>query len=77
MNVNCSSPVISSLVPAAIPNLDFHLSFIRGKGQNKEHLIDYEFTTYDIFCLGCCTVVGVWYLFKKVCLSYLEYSRII
>ncbi|CAH1393280.1 unnamed protein product [Nezara viridula] len=59
------SPVISSLVPAAIPNLDFHLTFVRGKGQNKEHLIDYEFTTYDIFCLGCCTVVGVWYLFKK------------
>lgn len=59
------SPVISSLVPAAIPKIPFHLKFVRGKDAEAEYLIDYQFTSHDVVCLCCCSVVGVWYLLKK------------
>lgn len=57
-----ASPVISSLVPATVPNIPFHLMFTYNK---TERLVDYEFTTYDIICLLCCSLVGVWYIFEK------------
>ncbi|RZF32948.1 hypothetical protein LSTR_LSTR000818 [Laodelphax striatellus] len=59
------SPVISSLVPAAIPNIPFHLQFSKGKDEEKSDIIDYNFTSHDIFCLICCSVVGAWYLQEK------------
>nr|BAN21195.1 signal peptide peptidase [Riptortus pedestris] len=59
------SPVISSLVPAAIPKVPFHALFVRGKGSEAENLVDYEFTSHDVVCLFCCSLVGIWYLLKK------------
>ncbi|XP_039276497.1 minor histocompatibility antigen H13 [Nilaparvata lugens] len=59
------SPVISSLVPAAIPNIPFHLRFSKGNDEDKTDVIDYKFTSHDIFCLICCSVVGAWYLKEK------------
>ncbi|XP_055546993.1 minor histocompatibility antigen H13 [Wyeomyia smithii] len=64
------SPVISSLIPAAIPKIPYHLSFIQGptegvKGDKETYLIDYKFTTHDIVCFIISLVIGIWYLIKK------------
>lgn len=59
------SPVIGSLVPTSIPNTPFHIGFTKGKGQQKQALIDYDFTTHDVVCLIIATVIGVWYLLQK------------
>ncbi|XP_075217297.1 signal peptide peptidase isoform X2 [Lycorma delicatula] len=59
------SPVISSLVPAAIPNIPFHIQFIKGTDDEKVDLINYKFTSHDIFCVACCSLVGAWYLSEK------------
>uniref|UniRef100_T1I048 Signal peptide peptidase n=3 Tax=Rhodnius TaxID=13248 RepID=T1I048_RHOPR len=60
-----SSPVICSLVPAAIPNTPFHLKFTKGKGAHSEVIINYEFTLHDVICLMCCSLIGVWYIINK------------
>lgn len=60
------SPVICSLVPAAIPNTPFHLKFTKGKGAHSEVIINYEFTLHDVICLMCCSLIGVWYIINKV-----------
>jgi hypothetical protein len=62
----CFSPVISSLVPAAIPNIPFHLHFTQGGPDGDDDLINYRFSSHDVVCLVCCSVVGAWYLVKKV-----------
>uniref|UniRef100_A0A1B6M8U8 Minor histocompatibility antigen H13 n=1 Tax=Graphocephala atropunctata TaxID=36148 RepID=A0A1B6M8U8_9HEMI len=59
------SPLISSLVPAAIPNVPFHLRFTKGSGEEQEYLVDYNFTSHDLVCLTCCSVIGAWYIVKK------------
>ncbi|XP_069687121.1 minor histocompatibility antigen H13 [Periplaneta americana] len=59
------SPVISSLVPAAIPNIPFHLHFTQGGPDGDDDLINYRFSSHDVVCLVCCSVVGAWYLIKK------------
>lgn len=64
------SPVISSLIPAAIPKIPYHLSFIQGptegvKDDTETYLIDYKFTTHDIVCFIISLVIGVWYLLQK------------
>lgn len=59
------SPIILKLVPAALPVIPFHLKFTQGEGENKESVLDYEFTTHDLVCVGLCSVVGVWYIMKK------------
>ncbi|CAB0039714.1 unnamed protein product [Trichogramma brassicae] len=56
-----SSPLITSLMPAAIPKKDYHL---RLKSDNED-LINYKFTSHDIVCLAICTIIGAWYLMKK------------
>lgn len=56
---------MSSLVPAAIPNVPFHIHFKRGEGENEEDIINYKFSSHDVVCLLCCSVVGAWYLIKK------------
>ena len=35
-------------VPAAVPVIPFHLKFTQGEGENKESVLDYEFTTHDL-----------------------------
>ncbi|KAK9301025.1 hypothetical protein QLX08_006507 [Tetragonisca angustula] len=60
-----TSPLISSLVPAAIPKTQYHISFTKGEGDKVEHIINYKFNLHDIVCLICCSLVGTWYLVKK------------
>jgi hypothetical protein len=35
-------------VPSAVPVIPFHLKFTQGEGENKESVLDYEFTTHDL-----------------------------
>jgi len=58
--------IISGMVPAAIPFENYHLQLMRTKtDKEKEYLIDYKFSSYDLVCMGVCSVLGVWYLIKK------------
>ena len=38
---------------------------MQGEGENKEAVLDYQFNTHDLLCLGLCSTVGVWYIMKK------------
>lgn len=59
------SPVIGTLIPSSIPNIPFHIGFTKGKGNQKQDLIDYDFSTHDIVCLIIALIIGIWYLLKK------------
>uniref|UniRef100_A0A6M2DDK2 Putative signal peptide peptidase n=1 Tax=Xenopsylla cheopis TaxID=163159 RepID=A0A6M2DDK2_XENCH len=59
------SPIISSLVPAAIPKIPFHIHCSRGDGAQKEDFINYKFSSHDIVCLIVSSIIGGWYLLKK------------
>uniref|UniRef100_A0A182QID3 Signal peptide peptidase n=1 Tax=Anopheles farauti TaxID=69004 RepID=A0A182QID3_9DIPT len=66
------SPVISSLIPASIPKIPYHLSFVQGpqeggekKSKEKKFLIDYRFTTHDVVCFIVALIISVWYLIQK------------
>ena len=37
----------------------------QGEGDQKESVLDYQFSTHDLVCLGLCSTVGVWYIMKK------------
>ncbi|XP_055702312.1 minor histocompatibility antigen H13 [Phlebotomus papatasi] len=62
---NMMSPVINVLVPTSIPNIPFQLQFTQGEGAQKEDIINYKFTSYDVACLVISTVIGVWYSLQK------------
>lgn len=67
------SPVISPLVPAAIPNIPFHIKFDRGATSEEKTegsdaflvIFDYKFSSHDIVCFLVCSLFGSWYLVKK------------
>ncbi|EDW13090.1 minor histocompatibility antigen H13 [Drosophila mojavensis] len=59
------SPVVNSLMPAAVPKIPFHIHFTKGEGKHKEDIINYKFSTHDIICLMISSAIGVWYLLKK------------
>merc|ERR1712198_193505 len=59
------SPVVLKLVPSAVPVIPFHLQFTQGEGEARESVVDYQFSTHDLVCLGLCSTVGVWYIMKK------------
>lgn len=59
------SPVVLKLIPSAVPVIPFHLQFTQGEGDARESVVDYQFNTHDLVCLGLCSVVGVWYILKK------------
>jgi minor histocompatibility antigen H13 len=59
------SPVVLKLVPSALPVIPFHLQFTQGEGDARDSVVDYQFNTHDLVCLGLCSVVGVWYILKK------------
>merc|ERR1719166_53772 len=59
------SPIIMKIIPSAIPVIPFHLKFTQGEGDKKESVLDYQFSTHDLVCLGLCSTVGVWYIMKK------------
>ncbi|XP_033208137.1 minor histocompatibility antigen H13 [Belonocnema kinseyi] len=56
-----ASPLISSLVPAAIPKTRYQIHFT----EDDEDVINYKFNLHDIVCLLCCSLVGAWYIYKK------------
>ena len=60
-----TSPLVLKLVPSAVPVIPFHLKFTQGEGDSKEAVLDYQFNTHDLVCLGLCSIVGVWYIMKK------------
>merc|ERR1712113_962699 len=59
------SPFVLKLIPSAVPIIPFHLQFTQGEGEAKESVVDYQFSTHDLVCLGLCSTVGVWYIMKK------------
>ncbi|KAL3288963.1 hypothetical protein HHI36_003406 [Cryptolaemus montrouzieri] len=59
------SPVVSKLVPAAIPNISYHAIFKQGEGDAAQYLINYRFSSYDVVSLSACSIVGAWYLLQK------------
>lgn len=59
------SPVISKLVPAAIPNIPYHLRFTQGGPEGNKDIINYKFSSHDVVCVLCCSLIGAWYLLKK------------
>ncbi|XP_078274926.1 minor histocompatibility antigen H13 isoform X2 [Rhinoraja longicauda] len=59
------SPAMNKIFPANIPNKQYQLLFTQGAGETKEEIVNYEFDTKDLICLGFSSVVGVWYLLKK------------
>lgn len=36
------SPIVCKLVPAAIPNIPYHITFKQGEGEVAQYLIDYR-----------------------------------
>ncbi|GAB1598495.1 minor histocompatibility antigen H13-like isoform X1 [Argonauta hians] len=60
-----NSPWISKLIPESFPNKEYHLLFTRGKGDNKEEVINYEFDRKDLVCLFVSCLIGFWYGLKK------------
>ncbi|KAL1493897.1 hypothetical protein ABEB36_009579 [Hypothenemus hampei] len=59
------SPIIGKLVPAAIPNIPYHIMFKQGEGDTAQYIIDYRFSTYDVVSLVVSSFVGAWYLLQK------------
>ncbi|XP_036682242.1 minor histocompatibility antigen H13 isoform X1 [Balaenoptera musculus] len=59
------SPFMNKFFPANFPNRQYQLLFTQGSGENKEEIINYEFDTKDLVCLGLSSIVGVWYLLRK------------
>jgi len=59
------TPVISKMIPSSVPKIPFHLLFVQGKGPQAENILNYEFTSHDLVCMGLCSGIGVWYLLKK------------
>ncbi|XP_036780676.1 minor histocompatibility antigen H13 isoform X3 [Manis pentadactyla] len=59
------SPFMSKFFPANFPSRQYQLLFTQGSGENKEEIINYEFDTKDLVCLGLSSIVGVWYLLRK------------
>ncbi|XP_012278893.1 minor histocompatibility antigen H13 [Orussus abietinus] len=59
------SPLITSLVPAAIPKTQYQIRFTKSLDDGVDDIINYMFDLHDIVCLICCSLVGAWYLVKK------------
>uniref|UniRef100_A0A673HCC5 Minor histocompatibility antigen H13 n=1 Tax=Sinocyclocheilus rhinocerous TaxID=307959 RepID=A0A673HCC5_9TELE len=59
------SPFMCRVFPANVPNKQYQLLFTQGSGEGKEEIVNYEFDTKDLICLGISSVVGVWYVLKK------------
>uniref|UniRef100_A0A671LSG6 Histocompatibility (minor) 13 n=1 Tax=Sinocyclocheilus anshuiensis TaxID=1608454 RepID=A0A671LSG6_9TELE len=62
---NCVIPFMCRVFPANVPNKQYQLLFTQGSGESKEEIVNYEFDTKDLICLGISSVVGVWYVLKK------------
>jgi len=60
------SPGVKKLLPATlIPNENYHLEFMSGEGDQRQEILNLDFTTQDIIVLVGSAVIGVWYFLKK------------
>merc|ERR1712179_390090 len=62
------SPAVKKMLPTTlIPNENYHLEFVSGSGEGEERqeILNLDFTTQDIIILIASAVVGVWYFLKK------------
>jgi len=62
------SPAVKKILPTTlIPNENYHLEFVSGSGEGEERqeILNLDFTTQDIIILIASAVVGVWYFLKK------------
>lgn len=61
-----SPRVKKMLVPITIiPNENYHLEFLSGEGEDRQEILNLDFTTHDIIILVASAAVGVWYFLKK------------
>ncbi|CAG5120009.1 unnamed protein product [Candidula unifasciata] len=58
-------PIISRLLTASFPNMEYHFILTQGKEEKKEDVVNYEFDRKDLVSLAVCGLIGVWYLWKK------------
>jgi len=61
------SPAVKKMLPSIIPNENYHLEFVSGsgEGEQRQEIVNVDFTTQDIIVLIGSAVVGVWYFMKK------------
>ncbi|XP_076341508.1 signal peptide peptidase-like isoform X1 [Tachypleus tridentatus] len=59
------SPFVNKLIPDGFPNEFYHLIFTKGQGEQKEEVINYKFDHKELVCVGICSLLGGWYLWKK------------
>uniref|UniRef100_A0A646QDK2 MHC-H13 n=1 Tax=Hemiscolopendra marginata TaxID=943146 RepID=A0A646QDK2_9MYRI len=70
------SPLITNIVPEGIPNSYYHLVFTKNNDEKKGNdeaedkketidIINYSFDHKDLVCLFICSIIGIWYLWKK------------
>merc|ERR1711872_642409 len=54
-------------LPSVIPNENYHLEFVSGsgEGEQRQEILNLDFTTQDVIVLIGSAVVGVWYFLKK------------
>ena len=63
---NIFSPYMSMILPKSVPLKKFELSIKEFIGDSTEEYFSIKYTTHDLICIALCSVVGVWYLLKKV-----------
>jgi len=61
------SPAVKKMLPSVIPNENYHLEFVSGsgEGEQRQEILNLDFTTQDVIVLIGSAVVGVWYFLKK------------
>ncbi|GAB6029249.1 Minor histocompatibility antigen H13 [Chamberlinius hualienensis] len=59
-------PTFTRWLPDIIPNQKYRLHFTQlSKNKKAEDIVDYIFDHKDLICFAFCSLVGVWYLWKK------------
>lgn len=63
------SSFIGRFLPASFPRIPFHLHFMREEDEDGNAAVEYinfKFDTKDLLSFAFASVLGVWYLTKKV-----------
>ncbi|KAA0202329.1 hypothetical protein HAZT_HAZT001573, partial [Hyalella azteca] len=68
------SPFVTSLVPSIVPFHTYTLvmtctsppSKKQDKTEGQEKLLNLAFSTHDCVCVALCSLIGLWYIIKKV-----------
>lgn len=60
------SPGVKKLLPTSLIHIEnYHLEFHSGEGDQRQEILNIDFTTQDIIVLIGSAAVGVWYFLKK------------